>query len=268
MRVFVSGLRKLVRRPASWVSLGLIVGLLALVFLAVGASARQLQTQEGGADALLLVTFPGAYELVLGFILGLGGLLALLYAAAIAGSEWSWGTLKAAVARGEGRSVYLIGTFAAVTVLLGVGLLAAYAFGLGAAIVGARLAGVSTDGLGDAATLRSLPEGLARGWVALTEQAAIGFAVATVTRSQIAGIGVGIGAYFAEQFGALFIGDIVKWFPFNAANAAVVYGPTVSTNGQVAPKLEPNVALAVVVAWMVGALVVSALVTERAEIGG
>ena len=52
------------------------------------------------------MTFPGAYELVLALILGIGGLLAVTYGAAIAGSEWGWGTLKAAVARGESRSRY------------------------------------------------------------------------------------------------------------------------------------------------------------------
>lgn len=269
MRVFRSGLRKLVRRPASWVSLALMLALLLLVFLAVGASARQLESQgQGGGDALLLVTFPDAYELVLGFILGLGGLLAVLYGAAIAGSEWTWGTLKSAVARGEGRSRYLLGTFASVTLVMGVALLVSYAVGLVAAILGATLAGVSTEGLSDSAMLGSLPEGLARAWIALTEQAAIGFAIATITRSQIAGIGVGIALYFGEQFGALFIGEIVKWFPFNAANAAVVFGPTVSSNGQTVPTLDPNVALIVVVAWLVGALVVASLITERAEIGG
>jgi ABC-2 type transport system permease protein len=268
VRIFRSGLRKLVRRPASYVTLGMLVGLLALVFIAVGASARQLEGQEGGADALLLVTFPGAYQLVLGFILGLGGLLAVLYGATIAGSEWTWGTLKSAVARGESRSWYLLATFGSIAVLVGVGLVVAYVLGVVAAIVGAILAGVPTDGLSDTETLGSLPEGMARSWIALSEQAAIGFAVATVTRSQIAGIGVGIAAYFAEQFASIFVGDIVKWFPFNAANAAIVFGPSSSVGGQATPSLEPNVALVVVVAWLVGALAVTALFTERAEIGG
>ena len=56
--------------------------------------------------------FPGAYDLILSFILGLGGLFAVIYGAAIAGSEWSWGTLKNAVARGESRSRYMLRTFA------------------------------------------------------------------------------------------------------------------------------------------------------------
>jgi hypothetical protein len=268
VRIFVAGLRKLIRRPASLVTLGLMGGLLALIFLALGASARQLEGQQGGADALLLVTFPDAYRLVLGFILGLGGLLALLYGAAIAGSEWTWGTLKAAVARGEGRTSYILASFAAIAVVVAVGLLAAYAFGVAMALVGAQLAGVSTAGVGDTSVIGELPEDLARGWVALTEQAALGYAVATIARSQLAGIGVGIAAYFGEQFASIFIGEIVQYFPFNAANASLAAGPQTSTGGQLVPQLEPNVALAVVVLWLIGALVVASAFTERAEIGG
>jgi ABC-2 type transport system permease protein len=268
MRVFVAGLRKLLRRPASFVTLGLMVGLLLLVFLAIGATARQLESQEGGADALLLVTFPGAYELVLGFIVGLGGLLALVYGAAIAGSEWGWGTLKAAVARGEGRTWYMLATFAAIAVMLALGMAIAYGVGIAGAYVGALLAAVPTSGVSDTSTLGGLPEQVARGWVTLVEQAAIGYAVATLARSPLAGIGVGIAAYFGEQFASIFISDIVKWLPFSAASAAVDVGSQGSNGGQLLPTLDANTALLVVALWLAGALVVASLFTERAEIGG
>ena len=38
--MFIAGLRKLVRRPATLVSLGLLAGLLSLILVAVGATAR------------------------------------------------------------------------------------------------------------------------------------------------------------------------------------------------------------------------------------
>ncbi len=57
-----------------------------------------------------MVTFPGAYAVMVSLILGIGGLLAVTYGAAIAGSEWAWGTLKAAVARGESRTRYTVAT--------------------------------------------------------------------------------------------------------------------------------------------------------------
>ena len=193
VRLFVSGLRKLVRRPATYITLGLLVGLLALIYIAVGATARQAAAAGGdGAQALLLVTFPGAYALLLSFILGLGGLFAMIYGAAVAGSEWTWGTLKAAVARGESRSRYQLLSFASIGLMVGIGLLVAFAIGVAVAVVAANLAQVPTTGVTDAATLGTLPELLGRGWLALAEACALGFAIATLARSQLAGIGVGI----------------------------------------------------------------------------
>lgn len=270
MRLFAAGLRKLVRRPATYVTFGLLVGLLALIYIAVGATARQATASNGGRTALLLVTFPGAYSLLLSFILGLGGLFAMIYGAAIAGSEWTWGTLKAAVARGESRSRYQLLSFASIAVLVGIGLLVAFAIGVAVAVLAAGLAGVSTSGIGDIATVGSLPELMARGWLALAEASALGFTIATLARSQLAGIGVGIAVYFGEQFASIFLPDIVKYLPFNAASAVVATSGQFGGGGGGATvvRLEPNTALLVVAAWLIGALIVTTLFTERAEISG
>ena len=97
VRLLVANLRKLVRRPASWVTLVLLLALLALIFVALIAAARTSPEPEAALGARLFVTFPGAYELVLTMILSIGGLLAVTYGAAIgsgccARSCWaSWG---------------------------------------------------------------------------------------------------------------------------------------------------------------------------------
>ena len=80
----------------------------------------------GGQAALTILKFPDAYTSLLSFILGLGGLVALCYAAAIAGSEWQWGTLRNAVARGEGRVYYVVVTFLAIILLVGIALLVTF----------------------------------------------------------------------------------------------------------------------------------------------
>jgi ABC-2 type transport system permease protein len=272
VRIFVAGIRKLIRRPATYITLGLLVGLLALIYLAVGATARQAATVPDGAGALLLVTFPGAYSLLLSFILGLGGLFAMIYGAAIAGSEWTWGTLKAAVARGESRSRYQLLSFGAIGLMVGIGLLVAFAIGVAVTLVAASLAQVPTTGINDAATLGTLPELLGRGWLALVESCALGFAIATVARSQLAGIGVGIAFYFGEGFASIFLPEVVKFGPFTSAGSVVATpdgGAFGGGGGAPTPvMLEPNVALLVVTAWLIGALVVAALFTERAEISG
>ena len=268
MRIFRAGLLKLLPRPATWVTLGILLALITLIFLAIGASSGQMRSQPGGERALDILRFPAAYASVLSFILGLGGLLAVIYGAAIAGSEWTWGTLKNAVARGEGRVSYMILTFAAVAVLTGIGMLVAFAVGVGVAAVGAGLAGLPTTGIGDGATLSALPEKLARSWLAITEEAALGFAIATIARSQLAGIGAGIAIYFGESFATLFLPDIIKFLPFNAASAVIETTGGGGFGGGTIARLDPGAAIVVVVAWLVGAMVVAAVATERADIGG
>jgi ABC-2 type transport system permease protein len=270
MRIFTSGLRKLVGRPVSFVSVGLLVGLLGLIVIASATVAQRSEQPTAAARALAIVTFPGAYDLILSFMLGLGGLVAVIYGAAIAGSEWGWGTLKNAVARGESRTRYVLGTFAAIAVMVAVGLVITFVLGVVIALVGATIAGVSTNGLSDADTLARLPALAARGWFSIVEQAALGFAIATLTRSQLAGIGAGIAFYFGEGFASIFLPDIVKYMPFAVARAAVDTGATGGGPGAggLTEALAPDTALLLVAVWLVGSLVVAVGFTERAEITG
>lgn len=269
MRLFSSGLRKLVRRPATWVTFLLLNVLVVLIFVAVGATLRQVEDPEARAASRLLLTFPRAYAFVLAFVLGLGTLFAVIYGAAIAGSEWTWGTLKNAVARGESRTWYIGGQYTSVVVMVMVGLVAAFGVGVLAAILGAVLGGLPLDGLDDMSTLGELPEQVVRGWIALAMSAALGFAIATIAKSQLAGIGVGIGVYFGEQLSGLFLPDIVKYLPFSAASSVISGGPGAGgPGGGAAPSLPPDQALVVTLAWLVGSLAVASIVTERAEIGG
>lgn len=272
MRIFVAGLRKLIGRPASFVSVGLLVGLLGLIIIASATVAQSSGPPQAAARARLLFTFPGAYDLILSFMFGLGGLFAVIYGAAIAGSEWSWGTLKNAVARGESRSRYVLSTFAAIVVMVALGLAITFALGVAIAVLGATIADVSTAGLTDADTLARLPDMALRGWFAVVEQAALGFAIATLARSQLAGIGAGIAFYFGETFATIFLPDIVKYMPFAVARASINTGGdgggSFGGGGGFGEALAPDTALLLVAAWLVGSLVVAVLVTERAEITG
>jgi ABC-2 type transport system permease protein len=274
MRLFASGLRKLVRRPASLVTVGLLVGLLVLIILAT-ATVSQRESTVAARRALVMVTFPGAYEIILSFIFGLGGLFAVTYGAAIAGSEWGWGTLKNTVARGESRARYMLLTFAAIAVMVALGLTVAFVLGVGAAWVGAHVAGVATTGLSDADTLGRLPREFVRGWFAVTEEAALGFAIATLARSQLAGIGAGIAFYFGETFASIFLHDIIKYLPFDVARASIAIAGSAAGSGGGAnggglglEPLAPDTALVLVGVWLVGSLLVALGFTERAEITG
>ncbi|MBI2763815.1 MAG: hypothetical protein HYX54_08725 [Chloroflexi bacterium] len=264
MRLFLSGLRKLRTRMATLLTFGLLAGLLVMIDLAVATT----RGGNGRGNPLALVTFPGAYDLILSFILGFGGLLSVTYGAAIAGSEWTWGTLKTSVARGESRSRYLLATFAAIALVLAVGLLFSFVVGVAGAVAGSQIAGISLDRINDPTILQKLPEHFARGWVTITMTAAVGFAVATLARSQLAGIGVGIALYFGEAFAGIFLPDIVKYMPFNLASTAVGAGGGFGGPSGGATPLGADTALILVVAWLIGALVVAAGFAERAEITG
>jgi hypothetical protein len=136
-------------------------------------------------------------------------------------------------------------------------------------LAAASLAGVPTGGLSDASAIADLPNLLARGWLGLVVDASIGYAGATLTRSQLAGIAIGIGIYFGEQFSRLLLPDIVRYFPFTAVDAMLA--PPGGANGgfgQAFQALDPTAAVLVVVGWLVVALVVSSLAVDRAEISG
>lgn len=273
MTLFLSALRKLRRRAATLVTFGLLGGLLTLIIIAVATTGGGDGGPGGNGgdpsfDPLTLVTFPGAYELVLSFILQIGGLFALIYGAAIAGSEWSWGTLKAVVARGESRSRYMLTLFAAIAVVITIGLLVTFVIGVLAAAIGATIAGIPLNGIGNTQALLDLAEPFGRGLVGILAQGALGFAIATLARSQLAGIGAGIGLYFGGLFASIFLPDVVKYLPFQLASAAVGNADGFG-NGQPSPAdVAPDVAILLLMVWLVGSLVVAAGSSERAEITG
>jgi ABC-2 type transport system permease protein len=275
MRLLLADLGKLRRRPASWVTVLLLIGLLALIILLVTVASRSGASDPDAALAgTLFLTFPGAYELILTMVIGIGGLLAVTYGAAIAGSEWGWGTLKAAVARGESRLWFTLANYASVAIYTWIGILLAFLAGVVVSILGAAISGISLNGVTDRDALLQLPELFGRAGLAMAMNAALGFAIATVARSQLAGIGVGIGVFFAEGIAGIFAPGLIKWFPFAASSAVFSGGGQLTGGGGGAggggfgESLDPQTAIFVVAAWLVVALAVAALWTERAEIAG
>ncbi len=276
MRLLQGELRKLVKRPATYITLGIFLGVLVLLFVAVGASYRTMATlpadQGGGPQAQAairsLLEFPGAYGAVVSFVASIGGLFAIAYGAAAAGADWGWGMVKVAVARGESRSRYVLTKLAAVLLLLLPASLLAFLVGLVAVALAATLAGIGLSGAGDAGTLQSLPWMLARSWLALGEQAAIGFAIATLARSQLAGLGVGIGIYFVESFAVSFWPEYVRYLPFSVVSSLLRDPASTLAAGEQASRytIDQATALLLVAGYLAISAVLSAIVLERAEI--
>jgi ABC-2 type transport system permease protein len=274
MRLLRGELRKLIRRPASRITLIIQLAIIVLIYVAVAASFRTLTqtttqgSEESRAGIRLLLTFPGAYAGIVGLITQLGGLLAIGYGASAAGADWGWGMVKVAVARGESRSRYILAKLVAVLLMVAVGLLITFVVGVVVAVIAALIAGIEISGLGDGSVVGQLPEQLLRGWWGIAEEATIGFAIATFARSQLAGLGAGIALYFVESFSTLFLPDIVRYLPFHVASSALRLSTGALDPPGASGALDPTISLALVSVYLVVAAAVSALIIERAEITG
>jgi hypothetical protein len=144
-----------------------------------------------------------------------------------------------------------------------------YLIGIAGGALAASLAGVSLSGMSDATALGDLPELFTRGMVGISAQAALGFAVATLARSQLAGIGVGIALYFVGSFALLFLPQVVKYLPFQLANSAMDISGGLGGGGLAdTARVDANLALVLLVVWFVGSLAVAAGFSERAEVLG
>ncbi|MGD8485406.1 MAG: hypothetical protein PVG27_03775 [Chloroflexota bacterium] len=262
-------LLKLVRRPATWIVFAILGGLIALTFISLGATAGSVESMGDEFQIRVLLDFPTAYSIVAGFVVGFGGLLAVAYGAAVIGADWAWGTIRAIVARGESRVRYALVTFLAIALVLAVGVVGAFAVGSLSAVVAAEMAGLGTDGAGDPDTLATLPELLARTWLGVTQAAAIGFAIAMLFKSQLAGIGAGLAFYFAEQFLLLVpaLREILIYFPFSISSAVIATTEDFDTSAfGTFPVLDADTAVVWSIAYLVLALAIASVAAWRAQI--
>lgn len=276
-------LLKLRRRWASYVVLLLLIGLMALIFFVIGSAG----SLPGGARGL--VTFPSVYGIINQFVFGLGSLLAIAYAAAIGGADWNWGVIRVIVARGESRSRYMLAKFVAVALALLVGVLVSFAAGILFTYMAAGMSGGSAGNPLSSAALDGLVRSLYLGFPVLVERAAIGFAVAVLLRSQLAGVVVGIVLYLGEAIlGAIllatslggFLGDggdgfqrlPPQWYqylPISIGDSVLSRATTVPGQNFEDLVLTPvslEAALVALAMYFVAALAIVVISTERADI--
>src|SRR5512144_3286486 len=102
MRLLSVSILKLARRPAMFRTVLLMLALLALTYLSTAATARSLPASET-TGLKSMFGFPDAYTNLGGMVATFAGLAGAALAGAVAGSEWSWGTFRVAIARGASR---------------------------------------------------------------------------------------------------------------------------------------------------------------------
>lgn len=182
-------LLKIRRRQATYVLLIVELVLAGLIFLAGGS----YWTIQG------IISFPDAYTIFFQqSIYQLGGLIAIVFAAAYVGSDWNWGVLRNVVARGEGRERYLMAKFIALAITLAIATLIMFAACFVFIIMQSVVYGIpiASPFRGSGAT--DLLVWIVVGFPVLLQRAAIGFAVAAIFRSQLAGAVVGIVLFLVE----------------------------------------------------------------------
>lgn len=189
MRLVRAELLKIRRRSATYIVLGVGLLLMLLTYIATA----------GVYSFAGIIEFPGAYGLIGQFAFALGGLLAIVYSAAFVGADWNWGVLRNVIARGEGRATYLLAKAAALAIVLALAMLIVFASGMVLTYVQGALAGVPVASPLRGRGLLDLLDWLVLGFPVLLQRAALGFAVAVVLRSQLAGAVVGIVLFLGES---------------------------------------------------------------------
>ncbi|MGH7759934.1 MAG: ABC transporter permease subunit [Candidatus Dormibacteraceae bacterium] len=250
---------KVVRRPATWVTVGLMLAIavgLEYVLVYLVASHPPPGAQRVGVT--LATARSGLYPDVvirksLANVAGLDGIFALILGVLVQGSEFAWGTVKTSLVQFPGRLSIVFGqlvTIAVLALLMAVGIFALDAIAAyGVAILDSHA--VVWPSAGD------LLKGVGAAWLILYVLAVLGFALATLARQSAMAIGLGLAYVLVIEnlvFGLLDnLGDTFKqlheWFPI--ANAGYLEGSFGRVNETIsAPPVDATHAVAILALWL------------------
>ena len=183
-------LYKLAKRPATW----FLAGFFALVIVAFneGAGSIAVRTMSSTDPDLSLfrdaLRFENFSSSALGVVASIGGPIALILGALIAGSEYGWNTFKTVLTTGPSRLGVLGSKAAAVAVFV----TAFVAIGWTASAAGSLVVSVIDGTAVNAPSFSNLVGGLAGGWLIAAVWAMVGLALGVIFRSTTAPIGLGL----------------------------------------------------------------------------
>jgi hypothetical protein len=227
----------------------------------------------------------------------MGGVLAIVFAAAFTGADWNWGVLRNVIARGESRARYLLAKAAGIAIVLSIGSAVIFFAAFLMTYVTAAANGIPVANPLRGSGITDLLTNLVLGYLVVLERAALGFAVAVILRSQLAGAVVGIVLYLGEgilrtfltvaavgrQFGGGDFGDGgttglqfvgPEWFqylPMSVGDQVLSHAPGVGGNtggleGLFLRSVPLEQALPGLLIYMIVAVVVSIVALNRQEI--
>jgi ABC-type transport system involved in multi-copper enzyme maturation permease subunit len=189
--IVAAELQKLVRRPATWVLLGLWPSLqMVFSYVIPYVSYKRGAGFEGQPpEALLTSTLPD--RVVENTISGLplfGGALLLTLGALITGSEYGWGTLKTLLGQGPRRVTVLAGQLLALLVVLAGAVALTSLLSAAATAIIATAEGVTADW----PTAGALARGFGGGLLISATWGALGMLLGTALRGTALAIGLGL----------------------------------------------------------------------------
>lgn len=209
-----SELFRLVKRPMPWFMLLIVAAGQLLLY---GALWAVIETQSGGSDtsdlrdSLRVAQVP---EFGLGLAVTLATILAVIVASSTIGAEYGWGTIRSLLPRSTSRFALLAAKL--ITVAIYIVVLVAFGFlvSLGASALVTAAADLN-DNLGDGYLTYAIAS-VGRAMYTIMPYAALSFMVALWSRSNAAGISVGLAVYLLEDLVLALIGlagDVVDWLP-------------------------------------------------------
>lgn len=238
---------KLLKRPMTWIIFLFLVpgtaGIIVLSYLSVVLSNTDPELRAMNLEGRLL---PGGIMNSLEIAGVLGGILMVILAAGLIGSEYGWGTIRPLVASGASRSKIFLAKFVTLTEVIVSFVLLAIAAGWLASFVLTLIEGQpATLGTVDAEWLIDLGLSIARTTFVIFVSATIAFTVAFVTRSLAAGIGIGIAWMILEQVVSLFLerlghtGEVIRDLLISTNTSALAmrngFGPS-----EFSPNIPPE----------------------------
>jgi ABC-type transport system involved in multi-copper enzyme maturation permease subunit len=249
--------RKNRSRPALLVALGLIAGITVLAYSSNWYLATHPVSAERAVSISLL--YPERFlNNVMGAGFPLGAAMAIVLGAILAGSEYSWGTLKTIFTQGPGRLTTWVGRVVVFTFWTGV--LTAVLFIVGAAY-SAVIAAFNSHAVVWPAAI-DIAKAFGAVWLILTVNGAIGMALGVVVRQSAAAIGIGVVYLLSVEIIAVrFIGAVsngdYKWIGdlFVGQNASALIAQLGGTASIAHVTISAGQAVLVMCAWLIGLLI-------------
>ncbi|HMP41276.1 MAG TPA: ABC transporter permease, partial [Roseiflexaceae bacterium] len=194
---------KMSRRPLTWILLAIFLAL--FVVQAVSQTALAALLGERPGDTILAVQIaewrrrvmlPGLFGAVLNHLNSLGAAFVVIFAAGMMGSEYSWGTLRAQLARHPDRTRFLLAKIMAIMLAISAAALFNLVLGL---LIGLPLAAaIGSIGEFSFADLLQIPLALLRAVYVLLPYLLLTISWTLLGRSVLAGVAGGLGYLILE----------------------------------------------------------------------